>query len=148
MWIPGGLASALSSGLLTLVLVRGFAAGLPSIRQQLVIGILVAFASGVGFLAGSAVLRRALRGESHVALFTMVTAGVAGGIVGLVTTVALLFVYLYTYSGWPSEPIDAVLYVLAFPSLGALAFFLGALLWSAAGFLAGGALSLLTSRLR
>ena len=53
----------------------------------------------------------------------------------------MLGAYLDAYAVWPSQLVDQVLFVLAFPAFGMVGFFVGAAGWSVCGLVAGAVLS-------
>jgi hypothetical protein len=135
-------------GLLTLAVVSSFSQGLPDVRQQVLVWSLTAFGAAIGFLVGSTVVARAMRNQERLVLFSGLTAGVGGGMVGCSLAVSLLGMYLYTYAEWPSDLLDQVLMLLAFPAFGSVGFFVGAGIWAMCGLVAGAVISRLAPRPR
>jgi hypothetical protein len=127
--------------LFTLEIASSFSQGLPDPQQHLVAWGLTAFAVAIGFLIGSTVGTRAARSRDRLVLFSGLTAGVGGGIVGCGFVVVLLGTYLSAYAQWPSGLVDQVLMILAFPAFGAVGFFTGAATWALCGLIAGAVLT-------
>lgn len=132
-----GLAAGAVSGWFTLVIASSLSQGLPDPRQKLITWGITAFGFAVGWLVGATVVSRAMRDSERLVLFSGLTAAMGGGIVGAGLALAVLGTYLYTYAQWPSQALDAVLYLLAFPAFGSVGFFIGAVCWSICGMVAG-----------
>lgn len=143
----GGLLAGALSGYFTLVIASSLSRGLPDPRQWMASWGLTIFGFVIGYLVGSTVVTRAARSRERLVLFSGLTAAVGGGIVGAGLAMGLLATYLYTYGTWPSQLIDSILYVLAFPAFGSVGFFLGAAVWSICGLLAGAVLRRASPRL-
>lgn len=135
-----GLLVALAAASLTWQITSPAVANLPGPLARVLAFGLVAVAALVGFLAGSAVFRRARRSREHLPLFGAVAFGVAGGIVGAAYAIALTAAYMHTYGEWPHAVSDMILVVVAYPALGALGFAVGAAISSLCGLLAAGVL--------
>ena len=135
-----GFLVALASASLTWQIAARTVANLPtSLAGVLLLG-LVAIAALVGFLAGSAVCRRARRSREHLSLFGALAFGVAGGIVGGTYAVAITAAYMHTYSPWPQSAMDVILVILAYPAFGALGFAVGSACAAVCGLCAAGLL--------
>lgn len=103
---------------------------------------IVGCAAIVGFVAGSAVAKRAGRDRSHIGLFSALAGGVAGGTLGCVYALAITAAYLSNYATWPQDRMDQVFVLLAYPIFGAFGLCLGGAVGLIGGLLLGGALGL------
>jgi hypothetical protein len=104
---------------------------------------MMAAAALIGFLAGSAVTRRARRDRMHIGLFSLLTCTVAGGLLGAISALALTVTYLHAYGAWPPDLGDQVLMALAFVAFGGLGLVGGAAIGLVAGGVTGGLLRVL-----
>jgi hypothetical protein len=142
MSLIAGLLVALAAATVTWGVAAPTVANLPpSLGSPILLG-LDAVSALAGFLAGSAVFRRARRTREHLRLFGALAFGVAGGILGATYAVAITGAYLHTYSAWPQSAIQMALVVLAYPVLGALGFAIGSAGASIFGLCAAGLLGL------
>jgi hypothetical protein len=148
MSVVSGLVGGLASGLITLEVASSFGQGLPDPQQHIVVWGLTLFGLAIGFLVGSTVATRATRSRDRLVLFSGLTAGIGGGIVGCGLVVVLLGTYLTAYAEWPAGVVDQVLIILAFPAFGAVGFFAGAAAWALCGLLAGAVLTRVPPRAR
>jgi len=118
---------------------------LPATAGRISIVLLLSLAGIVGFLAGSVICRRATRNRDHLALFSSLAGGVAGGIVGCAFALTVTAAYLASYTTWPQDRMDQVLVLLSYPAFGSLGFCLGGILGLMLGLTFGGVLKLTTS---
>lgn len=144
MGITGGVIGAALSAVPTWFVVRLAAANLTGGYAGAVTPALAFAAAVIGFLVGAAVVRRAVTRAPHLTLFSALAGGFGGGLAGALIFLSLTAAYLSTYSHWPTDIFNQVLFVLAFPVSTALGWFLGAGFGFIAG-LAGGALLRLAS---
>lgn len=142
MTLSGGLVGAGLMGFLAIRLMGPATANLGGQRQLLVLAISIGIALLIGFLTGSAICRRAAARRRNLGLFSLLAAGMGGGLIGAAWMVTLLASYLATYGARPQGALDTALTVIAFPALGALGFSVGSLVGSVSGLLAGGVLAL------
>jgi predicted PurR-regulated permease PerM len=134
----GGLVVAAGTAAISWLLVRLATANLPRSTGQLAAAIVLTIAIVIGFLAGAAIVRRASRDRTRLALFGGLSGGIAGGVVGCAYALTLTAAYLSSYSTWPQDRADQVFVVLAYPVFGGLGFCLGACIGLALGVVAGG----------
>lgn len=138
----GGIVGAAVACALIWYPVAAMTVNLPGLAAAGIRFGLTALAVIVGFLAGSAVSRRARRTHRHLGLFSGLTGGFAGGFIGAAMVVVVTLGYLATYGHIPPDPLDEVLAGLAVLSLTALGFFLGFLLGMVLGFFFVGVLKI------
>jgi uncharacterized membrane protein YoaK (UPF0700 family) len=139
-----GLLTGLIVSVVTWQLTSAAIGNLPSTGGRLIALALTIVAAVLGFLAGSALSRRAQRTREHLALFGSTAFAVAVGLVSAAAAVALLAAYLRAYGPEAGSGADMVLTVLAFPIFASLGFALGAVVGSLIGAILSGALRLLT----
>jgi len=96
----------------------------------------------VGFVAGSAAGRRAMRTSENLGTFAILSGAVAGGIVGCLQAILITAAYLTSYTTWPQDRLDQVLVLLSYPIFGLMGLFLGAGAGFFLGLLLGGFLRL------
>lgn len=142
----GGLLGAVLALLAIWSPVMGLTANLPGTMGSIVRIVLIALACVVGFLAGSAVARRRRRDREHLRLFSSVTGGVAGGIIGAVAVLLVAGAYLVVYGHVPLDAGDGALVGLGLAAFSVLGFFLGAFVGSVVGALLGSALQFASPR--
>jgi hypothetical protein len=102
--------------------------------------LLLCLAALLGFLAGSAICRRAAHDRDRLGLFAGLAGGVAGGALGFAYAVTITAAYLSTYSTWPQDRLDQVLVLLSYPIFGALGSCIGGFVGWLFGLLFGGVL--------
>jgi predicted PurR-regulated permease PerM len=142
----GGISAALLAAFVALSIGGPAAANLPAPRPVLVLSSLVAVAAVIGYVAGSAVCRRALRGSTQVTTFAGLAGGVAGGLIGSICAVTLTGFYFASYLQWPSDRFQQALLVLAYPASALLGMCIGAIPGLIHGVLGGGVLRIVTLR--
>lgn len=140
-----GLLTGLMAGALTWQATSTLTANLSATTGHAVSLAVTVVAALLGFLAGSALARRAQRTRRQLALFGSTAFAVAAGAICACGAVTLLAAYLRTYGSWTGSAVDLTLMVLAFPIFALLGFAVGALVGSIAGAVLSGALRLLTS---
>lgn len=139
-----GLIVGLASACLTWLVLQPLTAQLPSEQRVVSLAVAVGVAVLAGFLAGGAIVRRAVRRKGRIVLFTGLASAVAGGIMGSCTAVVLTAAYLVSYGHPPADLSGRIIYVLAVPASGGLGWFVGAALGLLVG-LTGGALLRVTT---
>jgi hypothetical protein len=144
--VIGGLLGAVLALLAIWSPLMGLTANLPGTAGTGVRGVLIVLACLVGFLAGSAVARRGRRDREHLRLFSGVTGGVAGGIIGAAATLLVTGAYLIVYGHIPMDISDEVLAGLGLVAFTVVGFFLGAFVGSLVGALLGTALKFASPR--
>jgi hypothetical protein len=142
----GGLSAALLAAFFALSVAGPAVANLPAPRPQLVLSGLAAIAGITGYIAGSAVCRRATRGSRAVTTFAGMAGAVAGGMFGAIFAVTLTGFYFASYLHWPSDRLDQTLLVLAFPVSALLGMCVGSIPGLVLGLLGGGVLRIVTLR--
>lgn len=142
MSVIGGVATAAASMYGTWALAQVTLRNLPSSAGEFCLVILLVVSGVAGFLAGSAICRRAARDGAHMGLFSALAGGVAGGLVGCVFAFTVTAAYLSSYTSWPQDSLDQVLVLLSYPVFGALGFCFGGLAGLLLGLLLGGAIRL------
>lgn len=146
MYVIGGLLGAVLALLAIWSPVMGLTGNLPGTAGTGVRIAVIVLACVVGFLAGSAVTRRGRRDRDHLRLFSSVTGGVAGGIVGAAVVLLVSGAYLIAYGHIPLDVTDEALAVLGLVSFTILGFFAGAFVGSVVGALLGTALKFSSPR--
>jgi hypothetical protein len=126
------------------MLIQPGSANLPASSRLVVLTVTLSVSVVIGFLAGTAMVRRIVDHASHTALFCCLAGGVAGGLVGCVSVLALTASYLLAYETWPSDLLYQILTIAAFPAFGAAGLCLGALVGLAAGGVVGAVLRVAT----
>lgn len=138
--VIGGLLGAILALLAVWSPLEGMTGNLPGVLGVGIRVILLILAAVIGFLAGSAVARRARRDREHLGLFAFVTGGVAGGIMGAAIALGVTGAYLAVYGQAPAGISDDVLAALGVAAFGALGFFAGGIAGSVIGGLLGAVL--------
>ncbi len=141
-----GLCSALAAAALAFWIGTFAAANLPGSRALLALFTPSLVAAVVGYLAGSAVWRRAARSRERLITFSALAGSVSGGIVGATCGLTLTVLYFATYMTWPAERLQQALALLSYPAFALLGMCLGAMTGLILGAVAGSALRIATVR--
>lgn len=145
MWAVGGLVIALIMLGLTRALSAVAVSNVPSATGMIVSVSLLVVAAVSGFLAGAAIFRRAGHTRDNLTLFSALSGGVAGAIIGCAYALAVTSAYLSTYAAWPQSITEQVLMILSFPAFAGVGLCIGALAGIALGFALGSVLRLATA---
>jgi hypothetical protein len=138
MIVAGGIGTAGASVAGTWLLAGLLTRNLPVSAGAISLASLLLVAALSGFLAGSAICRRATRNRYHLGLFAGMAGAVAGGVLGCTYAITLTVAYLMSYSTWPQDRFDQVLVLLAYPVFAALGLCVGCVVGLVLGVVLGG----------
>lgn len=142
MWLLGGTAGAVGSGVIAALFVAPTTSNLPDDSALIIRILLIAAAVALGFLAGGAILDRAARSRHNLARFSATAAALSFGLFSALGAVALTAAYTIAYVQWPDALGDKVLLILAIPVFAAAGFAVGALIGFCLGLAIGSVLRL------